>query len=424
MNTFPAGRLPLSEPIDFLLADVAIRVQLSATNHKLAVARYEAVNKWIERPGSPLQGCVDVFYAQGSMAIGATIASKLMHDEFDIDLIAQLNLPADTPPHRMLDLLEAAIRGEPGSRYHEMTARCTRCIQIRYADGMHLDVTPMVRLALLPERCGFIFHARHRHEAPDDRRIVANPWGFAQWFMARTPAELAFADAFEARAADYEATLFVAKAESEPVPDLVAPHRKSMALIALQLLKRWRNVQYDKREGRCPPSVVLAKFVADNANRTRTLSEELLHQAKQLKLAFARAQLTRELIVVSNPACQSDVFTDRWPEGLEAQGVFLSDLTVLVRKLEQLTGDCDLATMQQVLSELFGERPALEAIRAFNRRAGQAIVQGESRHVPGSGRFDIAAGRSAAAATAITTRAATSSLVTPKHTYFGGPTPR
>ncbi|HUD42601.1 MAG TPA: nucleotidyltransferase [Dokdonella sp.] len=419
MNSFPNLRLPLSEPIDFLLADVAIRVQLSSTHHALAVSRYATVNKWIERPGSPLQDRVEIFYPQGSMAIGATIASKLEYDEFDIDLIAQLDLPDDTPPHQMLNILEAAIRGEPGSRYYDMTERCTRCVQVRYADGMHLDVTPMVRIPLLAERCGFIFHARHRHAGVDDRRIVANPWGFAQWFIALTPAERRFVEAFDARVAAYANTIVLAEAEVEPVPDLCPVHEKSMAVIALQLLKRWRNVQYDQREGRFPPSVVLAKFVADNANRTQTLSEELLHQAQQLKLVFEQAQRCREKIVVRNPACESDVFTDRWPECLEAQDLFLTDLTTLVRKLELLRGDCDLATMQHLLSELFGERPTLEAIKSYNREAGRAIVEGRSRHIAGSGRFEMP---SAPAVAAVTSTLATTSHATPKHTYFGSTT--
>ena len=420
MNSSFQSRLPLSEPIDFLLADVAIRVQLSATHHALAVGRYETVNKWIERKDSPLEDRVEIFYPQGSMAIGATVASKLEYDEFDIDLIAQLDLPAGTPPHQMLDVLEAAIRGEPGSRYFDMTERCTRCIQIQYADGMHLDVTPMVRLPQLPERCGFIFHAKHRYASTDDRKIIANPWGFAQWFSARTPAERDFVLAFEARVAAYETTIVLAEAEVEPVPEHCHAFEKSMAVIALQLLKRWRNVQYDQREGRCPPSVVLAKFVADNANQTRTLSEELFHQAEQLKISFEQAQQRGELITVCNPACESDVFTDRWPGSLQAQGVFVSDLILLVKKLDQLRGDCDLDTMQRILSDLFGERPTLEAIKSLNRQAGQAIVDGRSRHKPGSGRFEIPVLPAAAAAAAAIPASVAASRATPRHTYFGG----
>ena len=42
-------RQPLTEPVDLLLADVAIRVQLSRTDYGKAVERYETINEWIER---------------------------------------------------------------------------------------------------------------------------------------------------------------------------------------------------------------------------------------------------------------------------------------------------------------------------------------------------------------------------------------
>jgi hypothetical protein len=413
MNTFTQTRLPLSEPVDVLLADVAIRVQLSATDHNLAVERYNTINDWIERPGSPLKDRVELFYAQGSMAIGATVASKLEYDEFDIDLIAQLDVPPNTPPHQVLDLLEASIKGDPGSRYYDMVNRCTRCIQIKYA-GMHLDVTPMVRLPQLVERCGYIYHAPESRASADDRRIVANPWGFAQWFTERTPADHAFAVAYASMARSHDQAIALAKADSEPVPEQIAVHEKSMAVIALQLLKRWRNVQYDQREGRCPPSVVLAKFVADNANQTPTLSQELLHQARQLRVEFGQAQVQGRLVRVENPACTEDVFTDRWPGTPDAQRVFVDDLTVLINRLEELQGECTQERMREIMSELFGERPTIEAFKFFHERAGRAIREGRSAHVPGSGRFVIPTAAAAAAPAGV-------AVATPKHTYFGGP---
>ena len=417
MNIPTNAKLPLSEPIDALLADIAIRIQLNATNYGLAVTRYEAINEWIERKGSPLESLVKLFHPQGSMAIGATIASKLENDEFDIDLIAILGLSPDTPPHEMLDLLEAAIRGEEGSRYYDMTERCTRCIQVRYADGMHLDVTPMVRIETLPEKCGYIFHAPERYRTSQDQRIIANPWGFARWFNAMTPAEGLFAVAFSERAKGYEAAIYFAEADVEPVPEQSPVYEKSMAVISLQLLKRFRNVRYDQRAGRCPPSVVMAKLVADNANATSTLSEELLYQATRMRDKFATAQRERRILEVRNPACESDRFTDRWPGTLEAQQVFLDDLRHFVSKIERLRGDCDLAEMQEVLSELFGEKPTFEAIKEMNRRVGQGIIDGRSSHLPQGGRIVLP---TAAAVSAVTASANALARATPKHTNFGG----
>jgi hypothetical protein len=44
----------LTTTVDVLLADVAIRVQLSPTAYDKAVARHDAIKRWIERRKSPL----------------------------------------------------------------------------------------------------------------------------------------------------------------------------------------------------------------------------------------------------------------------------------------------------------------------------------------------------------------------------------
>ena len=75
--------------MDLLFADIAIRVQLSQTAHDKAVQRYETITDWLDRDGSPLAGRIDVFYPQGSMAIGAAIASGVTQDDYDLDMVLQ-----------------------------------------------------------------------------------------------------------------------------------------------------------------------------------------------------------------------------------------------------------------------------------------------------------------------------------------------
>ena len=101
---------------------------------------------------------------QGKGVQRSTIASRLRTDEFDIDVVAQLDLPLSIMPEKALDLLYTVIRGEPGSRYYRMAKRRTWCVTVDYSDEMHLDVTPMLRRAGTPERESDLFH--HRPEAP------------------------------------------------------------------------------------------------------------------------------------------------------------------------------------------------------------------------------------------------------------------
>jgi hypothetical protein len=405
----------LGGPVDVLLADVAIRVQLSATDHTKAESRYHTINEWLERDGSPLQGRVKLLYPQGSMAIGATIASRLRTDEFDIDIIAELLFPLDARPRAVLDLLYESIRGEPGSRYYTMTTRHTRCVAVKYADDMHLDLTPAVLVPAQSPKTSVIFHHKPEDSREPEYRRLANPWGFAQWFKELTPYDQAFAKAYADRAMAWDRML-LEKAEAEPVPPQQRADEKSMAVIVHQLLKRWRNVRYDKRQDmRRPPSVMMAKLIADAANGTQTLSEELMVQALHLHRIINAAHQIRQKVHIENPTCKPDVLTDRWPCSLEEQAVFLHDLEDLIAKVARLRGDCDLAEMQAIMNDLFGENPTGAVFKSFNERLGQRVVLGQSSSRPGSGRLNLGiAGVTSSAAVSSPRPAATR-----PHTFYG-----
>ena len=404
----------LTEPTDILLADVAIRVQLGQTHYQMTVERYQKINKLIEHDGSPLKDLVELFYPQGSMAIGATIASRLRTDEFDIDVVAQLDLPDCIPPHEPLDMLFEAIRGEPGSRYYKKTKRRTRCVTVDYEDKMHIDVTPVIRRLGTPERESWLFHDRPEAPREPSYRLIANPYGFAEWFKANTPPDQDFADIFEKRAAEYEQLMFKEAADSDPVPPQEPPFQKSKAVIVLQLLKRWRNVQYDARSGRRPPSILIAKLVADAANHTDRLSEELLLQARYTLHEFQCFHNAGYRIHVTNPVCEQDVLTDRWPESLQDQAIFIDDLKNLVTKVEMLVSGCDLGEMKKIMVELFGEAPTMDAFRAFNESVGSPVQLGQSQHRPDTGSLVLPT-----TATGTGVAIPSGAVSTPKHTFLG-----
>ena len=69
---------------------------------------------------------------------------------------------------------------------------------------MHLDVTPTVRLIGREEKTGLIFHSKPRIREPK-LSLFANPYGFAQWFIAQTPPDEDFGTYFEKRSLDYDA---------------------------------------------------------------------------------------------------------------------------------------------------------------------------------------------------------------------------
>ena len=70
----------------------------------MAVQHYETIAGLLERDASPLAGRPRLFYPQGSMAIGAAIASGVTNDDFDLDMVLQLRC-GNLTPQEVLDLL-------------------------------------------------------------------------------------------------------------------------------------------------------------------------------------------------------------------------------------------------------------------------------------------------------------------------------
>jgi len=147
---------PFLHSLDAILADIAIAIQLPPGLHAKATGRYEAVRTYIERDGSPLNGRVLCFYPQGSMAIDATISTRGTDDEYDLDIVAELDLPDGLSPEQILDLLWEVLKDYPV----QAVIRQTRCMTLRYADRMHLDITPSRRLRTPKDRESVICHAK------------------------------------------------------------------------------------------------------------------------------------------------------------------------------------------------------------------------------------------------------------------------
>jgi hypothetical protein len=389
MNPFNSN-LPLgpSAPVgEILLAETAVRIELPPSLHRLAVERYEALRKHIEREGSALAGRVRVFYPQGSMAIRATIRSRKRDDGFDIDIVAELMLLLSMPPSEVLDLLFAAINGAEGSLYHGKVKRNTRCVTVHYEDGMHLDVTPSILIDEYDPRKSVIFHANEEEPVTAHRRLAMNSYAFKEWFNLRTPIDLSFVEAYAKRAMAFDRA-FVANAPAEPVPEhSTTEGGKSATVVALQLLKRNRNIKYAGRSGRrMPPSVMIATFAGETAVPGNSISGSLYAICDRMISKLAEAQLQGRKVNVFNPRCTEECFTDRWPEDLQAQAVYIEDLKLFRRQLDAIMSDrLSLEEKRQLLAVMFGDGPAKAVIEDFAALLGRSVKDG-ARKIGSTGR--------------------------------------
>lgn len=355
----------LIERVDGLLMDVARRAQLPQGKHEDAIEHYQGLAKHVDRIGSPLENRVIEIYPSGSFSIHCAIYSRIRSTQHDVDVVVEMDVAIGTSPEWMLDKLFEAIKGEPGSKYYAFKVeRNSRCITVTYPDGVTVDLMPVVRIPGGPERSALLFH--HKAEAGESYTKEVNPKAFTNHFNANIATSEVFAGRFWKRRVLVEG--LAEKAETQPMPAQQPLEEKSPRLLAIQLLKRFRDVQYRSKDRKVrglkkPPSVVIATLALEAGPMSDSLATELRTVARHFANAVRDAEGRGETLRVFNPAHKADEFTDRWPESRETQRLWLADLNRLVRAVDALgnpTFDPDEA--HRLLEELFGETLAEYAI--------------------------------------------------------------
>jgi hypothetical protein len=370
IQSAPTGLNPFDDPLDRILAEIALSIQLPPSLHDKAKTRYEAVQRHLEAQES-FRNQIEHFYPQGSMAIDATISTRGTDDEYDLDIVSQLGgrFRAMTPLE-ILGELEAALADYPVQR----VLRQTRCVTLFYSDKMHLDVTPALRVYCTLDRESQITHAKGPRRSLDDRLVDMNAYGFAKWYASKTPLELRMAKEFRRRWLDQAGLALRADADVDDVPGQCDFVVKNTATLALQLLKRFRNIRYANYSGRIPPSVVLSYFAGLAAQPNMSLNAMLVRLASWIIRDIEQASIYGRLLQIVNPVCAADVFTDRWPESIAQQNEFAGYLRELVQSLEAMRKGVMLPnTMMNELRDYFGDRVVTQAADQIAAEVGAGI---------------------------------------------------
>lgn len=361
-----------------LLASVAIKVELLPSHHALMVQRKQAIENHLQRNGSPLKDRIRIFYQQGSVAIGATIKAKFRDEGFDIDIIAELDMN-EIKPAKALDLLYETMRGAHGSRYYDCTERQTRCVTVRYEDGMHIDLSPSILLDANDPRKSHIFHSKPEEPRSKDSHILTNSYAFAKYYNDCCPVDQQFREEYSRQVQSFDhQPILLREADSVPVPDH-STHvgGKSAVTVALQLLKRNRIIRWRPRKRRMPASVMLSCLALEVAEAGRSIAENLKTIATHVLNRLLDAKEKGELIFVENPRCQGDRFTDRWPKTQEDQNLMIDDMKLFLSQLNiVLNKRYSYKDQINVLKKMFGESVGQQVERQFANEAGELVRSG------------------------------------------------
>lgn len=118
-------------------------------------------------------------FRQGSYACGLAIKPVRANDEYDVDVVLELNLPRSTTSNQALDWLDGRLAEDVVFRSRLVDH--DRCVRIDYAGDFHLDVVPARRVWSQ----GGAFQGRIWVPNRAGRWKLSYPRGFLRWCQAQ-----------------------------------------------------------------------------------------------------------------------------------------------------------------------------------------------------------------------------------------------
>jgi hypothetical protein len=265
----------------------------------ISPAEYAAVVKRYNLLGDFLDGhwedstAANRVYPQGSFALG-TVTRRIHHDDdVDIDLVVLRGIDKISTTQSALKRdtgkgLEKFVRS-PGADYPNLL-ESDRCWTLEYP-GMHMDVLPAVPVNA-SGTCIWITDKNVTRWQPSD------PEAYAAWFHGLVRPEL-------------EAREEILKASGVDITEVPAWRRKSNLQLAVQALKRHRDIYFTGRLDRRPTSIVVTTLAGLAYRQGGDLFDVMRTIVNSME---NNVDCVNGVWKINNPAMPDENFADYWTE--------------------------------------------------------------------------------------------------------------
>ena len=349
------------------IEDLIHKLDLTPAMYKNAVEKYEELKRTIKSIDESI-----TFYPQGSFVLGTTVRPYRDQRErnYDLDAICLFNIIATEGKQKdVRNRLETVLEN---SQYQSKLNFDDRCITVEYADygsiGFSIDVAPsaiatdITKQEMIIKGCPVQYvdtaiEVAEVKKDSSDKWISSNPQAYYKWFeeINRPFTE---ENKIQRLKKVYENNKFL-YSSLEDVPEY---YNKSSLQMAIQLLKRARDVHFSKlgkqKEELKPISAIISTIVLDTAkNNLIPYTEDVLDVIEivinELK-TYAKYQEISEdnfksiyasKVTISkrgskwemfNPVNPKDNLVDMWNVHPESAKLFFDWIATLDRTLIQI----------------------------------------------------------------------------------------
>ncbi len=324
--------------IDAMYRKIAAEIEISETQAEKAKESYEAVGNYLNN--NIKQYYVRIF-PQGSFMLGTVIKPISDKDEYDIDLVATIDnkfTSAKDLKNIVGDVLKTS------DRYSEKVEEGKRCWTIQYSESAnyHMDILPTMKSDTYFQNKKLIM--THKEDENSDYEFrQTNPEAYYDWFVKRMEEE---------KKKLTEEYAIRNKIEIVEVPEYKI---KTTLQIAIEILKRYRDIKFKDTPDIKPISIILTTLIARIYTGKENVYELIEKFSKEYVLYLERDENGN--VLIQNPVNKNENFADKWPsnpERKEAFFKFMDDLKYdLVTNKVLLEGN--IREQADAYKKLFGE---------------------------------------------------------------------
>lgn len=347
--------------IDKMLRKIGKEIEISKTEHEKAVKSYNAVGTFIDN--NIPQYDIKVV-PQGSFRLGTVIKPITDEDEYDIDLVAIID-------HKFLSAKELKnIVGDAlksSDRYSEKLVEGKRCWTIEYSESSkyHMDILPTMMSDTYSTNKELTM--THKEDEKSDYEFrQTNPEAYYDWFVERMEEE---------RKRLKEEYAIRNKLEIVDVPEYEI---KTTLQVAIQILKRYRDIKFKETPDIKPISIILTTLMAKVYTGKESVYELIEKFSKEYMMHIEKDENGN--IIIRNPVNENENFADKWPKYPERRKAFFKFMTELEEDLvtNRILLEGNIREQADFYKKLFGENMVN---RAYENIANETRSEREKANI-------------------------------------------
>lgn len=324
--------------IEHILRKIAEEIEISQEEFERAIKSYNAVGTYLNNNITESEIKI---VPQGSFSLGTAIKPITDEDEYDIDIVAIMDNKFSNPCELKMVVGKALKKSD---RYADKLMEGKRCWTIEYADSskFHIDILPTMKSDTYSVNKQLIMTHRDGKNYDYEFRTT-NPEAYYDWFVSKIKNEkkkliedYAYRNQMEVNSVPYYAV-------------------KTNLQIAIELLKRYRDIKFKNDPEQKPISIIITTIMA----KVYTDGDgvfELIEKFSREYINFLEKDDNGN-IIIRNPVNSSENFADKWqkyPDRKDAFFRFINDLrTDLVENSVLINGS--QIEQADIYKTLFGE---------------------------------------------------------------------